>query len=606
MYGSSTNVESVPRGTKIRVRFDMKAAEFIRSLSSQIQANVSQFQSQEVVTQSQKGSSIPFHIPLIELNSQVGVQFTHATVTNVCALFGGVEGRILPSCTVASDGEVRLHIESKDVMNLGNQLSAALPQQGNISWNILNQSGLHVSIGVFMGVHISEFQTWLNQELSSNTPMFPSFYTDYLEFSEEWVQTVFPHRTLPLTGGSKIRSNSETESLASAATGVSEEVRRGSSSASPYGFDAVDAPGAGLGRLSSSSGGLSGIEGLLGGSSATGIADSVSSWDVDADVGVFGALGSGSSSVVGTNLDRAGSVRSGSITSLHSESELGSLSGSMQDLGIASDKGPGAPIPARGPMSYAQASGAGNGGSIAAASSPVKAKAATAAATVSAGGSPSKAWGGQPGSFLAAASAANKSAPAEDSKPPAAPVAAKTNAPRAPPSHATEKSAGGAHGSEVDNSAEGVAERSNWVCPTCKKVVFGRKTSCYKCKTNRPANPVLAPSRPSGAGGGAAGGGAATGGGAHGDNASRKPTDREVRDGDWVCAVCQGHNFANKIACFTCRTPRPDGYVIDKSVEKKSEKKPGDWTCPKCGENVFAKRTRCYTCGTSKNVALGN
>ena len=74
-----------------------------------------------------------------------------------------------------------------------------------------------------MGVHISEFQTWLNQELSSNTPMFPNFYTDYLEFSEEWGQTVFPHRTLPLTGGTKVRSNSETESLASGATGVSEE-----------------------------------------------------------------------------------------------------------------------------------------------------------------------------------------------------------------------------------------------------------------------------------------------------------------------------------------------------------------------------------------------
>ena len=116
---------------------------------------------------------------------------------------------------------------------------------------------------------------------------------------------MIPHRTLPLTGGSKARSNSETESLGSSTTGVSDEVRRGSSTASPYGFEAVD-PSAGLRRISGSS--LSGIEGLLGG---TGIAESVSSWDVDADVGVFAALGSGSSSVQGqNNIDRTGSVRS--------------------------------------------------------------------------------------------------------------------------------------------------------------------------------------------------------------------------------------------------------------------------------------------------------
>ena len=160
MYGSASNVESVPRGTRIRVRFDLKSDSFLKTLTAQIQTNVSQFQSQEIVTQSQKGNSLPFHVPLIELNSQMGVQFTHATVANVCAMFGGVEGRILPSCTVGSDGEVRLHIESVDVVNLGKQLAAALPQQGNTSWSVLNHSGLHVSIGFFMGVHITEFQAW--------------------------------------------------------------------------------------------------------------------------------------------------------------------------------------------------------------------------------------------------------------------------------------------------------------------------------------------------------------------------------------------------------------------------------------------------------------
>ena len=216
--------------------------------------------------------------------------------------------------------------------------------------------------------------------------------------------------------------------------------------------------------------------------------------------------------------------------------------------------------------------------------------------------------------FLAAASAANKSsAPTRTSasdangKPPVATAARKPVAPAAATAATVVAPAGtgasGQSGSEVDSSKTGDdVDRSNWVCPSCKKVVFGRKSSCYKCKTTRPANATLAPARVSGpvtstSGGGSGGGAPAVG--------ARKPVDREVREGDWVCGTCGGHNFANKIACFTCRTPRPEGYVIDSSLrDKNSEKKPGDWTCPKCGGNVFAKRTRCYVCSHSRNAPV--
>ena len=619
MYAGAGAVEHVPRGTKIRVRFDLKAETFLKSLTGQIQANVSQFQSHESVTQTTTGVSIPYHIPLIELNSGAGVQFTHATVANVCALYGGIEGKILPTCTVASNGEVRLHVESQDVAEMGNQLSAALPGAGNTNWYVLNQNGLHVSIGVFMGVHIAEFQAWLNQELSGNTPMFPTFHTDFIEFSEEWMQTVFPHRTLPLTGtgGSKVRSNSETDnSVASAgAVAATEEKRRGSSTTSPYGFDVVATDSSGLGGLGSSSGGLSGMEGLLGNMSVGSGVGVGSDWGVDSDVGVFGGLGSGASSV--HNLERAGSVRSGSITSMHSESEIGSLAGSVHDSGEKAAQ--------KGAMSYAQASGGGG--------TPGSANGSTSngVASVGASASPGKAWS-QPGSFLAAASAGNKSgspagAPASGArgKPPVGPATAvrKPVAPSAATAAsvvATAGTGGTQDGSEVDSGRTSDAgDRGNWVCPSCKKVVFGRKSSCYKCKTNRPANATLAPARVGGPGGGAgagAGGGAGAGAGAGGGTGGasgggapaggvRKPADREVREGDWVCGTCGGHNFANKIACFTCRTPRPEGYVIDSSAkDKNSEKKPGDWTCPKCGGNVFAKRTRCYVCSHSRNAPL--
>jgi len=217
---------------------------------------------------------------------------------------------------------------------------------------------------------------------------------------------------------------------------------------------------------------------------------------------------------------------------------------------------------------------------------------------------------------------AAKAVPAGAAKRAAAPAVAKPQSatePAAPPKQAVaskEGKVGTAH-EHVEARASG-SNGPNWECPSCQAVVYGRRAVCFKCKTAKPANatavsaaavPAAAASaRVSGAGaaaGGGGGGASATSGGNGTHLYPRKPKDGDVRDGDWVCSGCKGHNFASKIACFTCRTPRPPGYVIDTpdaadGEAAKADRKPGDWTCPKCTENVFAKRNRCYKCSTSK------
>lgn len=138
----------------------------------------------------------------------------------------------------------------------------------------------------------------------------------------------------------------------------------------------------------------------------------------------------------------------------------------------------------------------------------------------------------------------------------------------------------------------------DWNCPECKSLVFSFRLDCFKCRTPRPVSgPHIVPRQP--------------------QKTSSKP-DGDIRDGDWLCSCCKGHNFANKLACFTCRTLRQQDPLDVKiglspvdpadptSVPSASEclkvVKPmrGDWTCPSCLENVFAKRRRCYKCCTLK------
>lgn len=116
--------------------------------------------------------------------------------------------------------------------------------------------------------------------------------------------------------------------------------------------------------------------------------------------------------------------------------------------------------------------------------------------------------------------------------------------------------------------------------------MFARRTVCFKCHHTRSDQSHPAPRQP--------------------PVTLNKP-DGDVRDGDWTCNHCNGHNFASKLACFTCHKIRPgfeDPLAVTNGENEASStparQLPGDWLCPKCNLNVFAKRSRCYKCCYSR------
>ena len=177
-----------------------------------------------------------------------------------------------------------------------------------------------------------------------------------------------------------------------------------------------------------------------------------------------------------------------------------------------------------------------------------------------------------------------------------------------PPAPVLPQRGGGGGGGGGGNRHPG-----DWMCPVCKLLVFAYKPDCFRCHTLRPDK----------IGGGGGGGGATSTPHIPQTPLPRQPPrtnirpDGDLRDGDWICELCSGHNFASKIACFTCRAPRPPGYELPPSATVKEGEGaaggptpasrqilPGDWTCPNCKENVFAKRSRCYKCSTSKSASF--
>ena len=114
----------------------------------------------------------------------------------------------------------------------------------------------------------------------------------------------------------------------------------------------------------------------------------------------------------------------------------------------------------------------------------------------------------------------------------------------------------------------------DWMCEACGGHNFASRNSCFTC--NR-GNPALV----GGAGGAAA---APVGSGANsvplGQPAdpmmaaasmastqafsqigvgafNQGAASSAMKMGDWMCQSCGGHNFANKVACFTCKNPKP-------------------------------------------------
>jgi len=125
----------------------------------------------------------------------------------------------------------------------------------------------------------------------------------------------------------------------------------------------------------------------------------------------------------------------------------------------------------------------------------------------------------------------------------------------------------------------------DWICPGCKFHVFASKSVCGKCNTSKPENPELV----------------------------MKPftAKHEVREGDWLCEKCNVNIFSYKDSCYKCGGKKPENptvlaYVKKDKVEvlSKAIMKEGDWLCGKCQGHNFASRKACFKCKEPKPIVV--
>lgn len=80
------------------------------------------------------------------------------------------------------------------------------------------------------------------------------------------------------------------------------------------------------------------------------------------------------------------------------------------------------------------------------------------------------------------------------------------------------------------------------MCDGCSAHNYASRDACFRCHQPKPH------------GAGLAGDGSGV---PSSLQASGPPAD--MRDGDWLCVDCNGHNYASRDACFKCHAPRPAG-----------------------------------------------
>ena len=86
--------------------------------------------------------------------------------------------------------------------------------------------------------------------------------------------------------------------------------------------------------------------------------------------------------------------------------------------------------------------------------------------------------------------------------------------------------------------------------------------------------------------------------------AKLKSAPKESRPGDWACPLCQFHNYASRIVCKECTSPRPAAPCKDKECTytrpaaqpETTACRCGDWQCARCHTVVYAWRDRCIRC----------
>ena len=145
----------------------------------------------------------------------------------------------------------------------------------------------------------------------------------------------------------------------------------------------------------------------------------------------------------------------------------------------------------------------------------------------------------------------------------------------------------------------GDARPGDWMCP-CGNHNYASRVQCYRCG--------LAKAMAQQGGVGAATVIAATGGGqlhhhhhqhhqyhggGHGGGGGGMHSG--MRPGDWVCNVCNNHNYASKTACNRCQTVK--GLAWSAGAK---ELRAGDWLCQGCSNVNYASRQSCNKCAGPK------
>ncbi|CAI9766526.1 unnamed protein product [Fraxinus pennsylvanica] len=90
------------------------------------------------------------------------------------------------------------------------------------------------------------------------------------------------------------------------------------------------------------------------------------------------------------------------------------------------------------------------------------------------------------------------------------------------------------------------------------------------------------------------------------------------REGDWICSACNHFNFRKRNSCQRCTCPKDateadlssyglhksevlpgDCYAQDPSVLPGW--KTGDWICNRCGLHNYASRVECFKCNSPRD-----
>ncbi|XP_058182540.1 uncharacterized protein LOC131300624 [Rhododendron vialii] len=132
-------------------------------------------------------------------------------------------------------------------------------------------------------------------------------------------------------------------------------------------------------------------------------------------------------------------------------------------------------------------------------------------------------------------------------------------------------------------------EGGDWMCSSCQHMNFKKRDSCQRCRC-----PKF--------------------GGSPTDVSSCGINRTEVLAGDWYCNTinCGAHNYASRTSCYMCGATKENDYcgygggmvaaagICDGSVLPGW--KSGDWICTRlgCGMHNYASRMECFKCKTPR------